>query len=87
MKSGECGASGALDLASLHAVRAHVGLVDMTALVLDRDLLYVRTEHAVRHSMRVADTAPRDGSLTANFTNLRHRSHSITFGSGLIENR
>ncbi len=67
----------ALHLAGLHAAGAHVGLANVTLFVPDRDLLHVRTEHAVGHAVRVADAAPSSGGLAANFTNLRHRSHSI----------
>ena len=64
----------ALDLAGLHALRADVRLADMTLFVLDRHLLNVGTEPAVRHAVRVADVAPCARRFTANFTNLRHRS-------------
>ena len=56
-------------------------VADMALLVADRDLLHVRTEHAVGHAMRVADATARRGRLTANFANLRHSSHSIMLGS------
>lgn len=69
------------DLAGLHAAGADVGLADVALLVADRDLLHVRTEHAVGHAMRVADATARRGRLTANFANLRHSSHSIMLGS------
>ena len=76
-----CGWLRAGDLASLHAARADVGLADMALLVADRDLLHVRTEHAVGHAMRVADATASRGRLTANFANLRHSSHSIMLGA------
>ena len=62
------------DLAGLHALRADVGLADMTLSVLDGDLLDVGTEPAVRHAVGMADAATSDGALTANFANLRHYS-------------
>ena len=64
----------ALDLASLHAARADVGLADAALLVADGDLLDVRTEHAVGHSMRVADATTERRGFAANFANLRHNS-------------
>ena len=76
-----CGWLRAGDLAGLHAAGADVGLADVALLVADRDLLHVRTEHAVGHAMRVADATARRGRLTANFANLRHSSHSIMLGS------
>ena len=63
---------GALHLASLHAGRADVGLAHMALRVLDRDLLHVRTEHAIRNTMGVADATTSNRGLTANFANLRH---------------
>lgn len=65
---------GALHLTSLHALRAYIGLTDVTVLVLNRNLLHVGAEHTIGHAMRVADAATRRRGLTANFTNLRHRS-------------
>ena len=60
------------DLAGLHAAGAHVGAPHAAVLVLDGDLLHVRTEHAVRHSVGVADAATGDRMLPANLTYLRH---------------
>ena len=65
-------ALGALDLASLHAGGADVGLADAALLVADGDLLDVRAEHAVGHSMRVTDATTERRGLAANFANLRH---------------
>lgn len=52
----------ALDLASLHALGAHIGLLDL-AVQLNGDLLYVRAEHTVGHAMRVADVASCNGAF------------------------
>ena len=62
----------AFDLASLHAGGADVGLADAALLVADGDLLDVRAEHAVGHSMRVTDATTERRGLAANFANLRH---------------
>lgn len=64
----------ALYFASFHALSADVGLADASLLILDRNLLYVRAEHTVRNTVRVADTTTCHRSFTANFTNFRHRS-------------
>ena len=63
---------GALDLASLHAAGADVGLANTALLVANGDLLDVGLEPAVRHAVRVADVTTSRGLLAANFTNLRH---------------
>ena len=65
-----CGWLRAGDLAGLHAAGADVGLADVALLVADRDLLHVRTEHAVGHAMRVADATTSDGCFTADLANL-----------------
>lgn len=67
---------GALYLASLHAAGAYIGLAHTALRVLDGDLLDIRAEHSVRYAVRVADVAPRNRMLTANFANFRHRYHS-----------
>lgn len=64
----------ALDLAGLHAAGADVRLADAALLVADGDLLDVRTEHAVGHSMGVAHATTERRCLAANFANLRHNS-------------
>ena len=70
------------DGAAFKVVCANVEAVSYTHLdvykrqVLDGDLLHVGTEHAVRHAVRVADVAPCDRVLSANFANFRHRYHS-----------
>ena len=46
----------AYDLAGLEALRAHVGFVGM-AIFDDGDLLDIRADDAIRHTMRVADIA------------------------------
>lgn len=63
---------GALHLSGLHAGGAHVGATDMALRVANGDLLDVGTEHAVAHTVRVADATTGNRVLTANFANLRH---------------
>ena len=63
---------GALHLSGLHAGGAHVGATDMALRVTNGDLLDVGTEHAVAHTVRVADATTGNRVLTANFANLRH---------------
>ena len=60
------------DLAALEALSADVGLVTIAVLLDDGDLLDVRTERAVGHTVGVADATARDGSLTADGANLGH---------------
>ena len=62
----------ALHLAGLHALGADVGLAHMAVLILDGDLLDVRTERAVRDAMGVADATTSNRGFTANFANLGH---------------
>ena len=63
---------GALHLSGLHAGGAHVGATNMALRVTNGDLLDVGTEHAVAHTVRVADATTGNRVLTANFANLRH---------------
>ena len=62
---------GALELASLDAGCAHVSTLN-TAVHLDGDLLDVRTEGTVAHTVRVADATTSDGGLTADLADFRH---------------
>ena len=81
---------GALDLASLHAAGADVGLADMAVLVANRDLLDVGLEPAVRHAMRMADVTASRRLLAADFTNFRHcnqlRCNAFTRAKALLPN-
>ena len=61
-----------LHLSGLHAGGAHVGATNMALRVTNGDLLDVGTEHAVAHTVRVADATTGNRVLTANFANLRH---------------
>ena len=62
----------ALDLASLHALRANVGLADMTLGILNRHLLDVGTEYAVGNAVGMADVSTGNRGLAADFTYLGH---------------
>ena len=64
---------GALYLTCLHALGAYVGALNL-AVNFNGDLLDVRTEHAVGHSMGVAHATTERRCLAANFANLRHNS-------------
>ena len=62
----------ALDFASLHALGADVGLAHMTLAIADGDLLDVRAEHAVGHTVRMGHATTGNRLLTADFADLRH---------------
>ena len=52
------------------------------AVVVDGDLLDVRTIHAVGHAMGMANITACNGALSADFTNLGHlyQLHVLHFG-------
>ena len=63
---------GALHLSGLHAGGAHVGATDMALRVANGDLLDVGTEHAVAHTVRVADATTSNRCLTADLAYFGH---------------